>query len=961
MKKINLMMFFILFTSVVHASVVPSGQQEEGRLGIGYDTDSESFKGQCLRGGYQAHGQARANISFTQSLSVKELASELGFQAGGRYVYGAGNSTFSARFLKSQRSSGFSIVSVYSGDYRFKNLIVDLPSPNTEANSNIDIIKPRLTSEGLVALKMGDDSWKSTCGDEYVQQIERGAKLFYSIRIDFSTSEEKDEFEAAFSYKSSFASVSNSLRNAKRNFSKDTKVTVSAFQIGGNVRKLSEIFATENGNGEALGMVRCSFGKFEECDQVLARALHYGTVEFKKQLAELDPNLPLYEGGPAYLNYLTKDYKTAGIYSLVSKLVAADIAKKRDELEKEFNKQLDLQAKIDHLLESGTVILSRRQKAELISAKNISLKNREAVVKASQICYTNILNCVDSVNTAMSELKAIEEDVFVIEPEEFRQYCNIANSVVASRALRDSIEGMLKAAYEMEPGAFNSSSTSADEQAMDQRERCFRADRVFRRNNKFSSFSKKGIKTLEPLKEYTHVEYLDISDNEVDDLAYLKGWNKLVELVAHNNKLRAVDELASNYSLERIRVSNNRLRDIKPLMSLSKLIRVDARNNFATVNCQGFRDGTTCLSASVRTDATFVATRTLSSTPFFMSSAVKISDNRVFVVGFGALGQIYNSQANIFTPTQPFPNQSYGEQLTQLKNGNVLITGGWGNATGIMEYNPYVDIQLPIVSGRMRVPRADHQATLLMDGRVLITGGWENGSQWTGSDASYTAEIYDPKTNEISLLPKMSSPRAWHTATVLDDGMVLLTGGFSHSGSLPTAELFDPKTNTFHVVGKSMNEGRGLHSAVKLMDGRVLIVGGFTEYDVATKTAEVYDPKLKTFKKVTEEMNRSRGGLSAILLQNGKVLVTGGSEKTFTPDHPLENSEEFLSYGELYDPEENSFSELPAKMTVPRARHVMVELKRGMVLVLGGLSWDGATQSEIFTYTDFEEPSVLNN
>src|SRR6202140_4950839 len=86
-------------------------------------------------------------------------------------------------------------------------------------------------------------------------------------------------------------------------------------------------------------------------------------------------------------------------------------------------------------------------------------------------------------------------------------------------------------------------------------------------------------------------------------------------------------------------------------------------------------------------------------------------------------------------------------------------------------------------TGDMTTPRYNHTATLLIDGRVLITGG-------TGGQGISSAELYDPSTRSFVPTGSMTVGRWGHTATLLRDGKVLIAGG---SGS-PSAELYDPET-----------------------------------------------------------------------------------------------------------------------------------------------------------------------
>ena len=114
----------------------------------------------------------------------------------------------------------------------------------------------------------------------------------------------------------------------------------------------------------------------------------------------------------------------------------------------------------------------------------------------------------------------------------------------------------------------------------------------------------------------------------------------------------------------------------------------------------------------------------------------------------------------------------------------------------------------------------------------------------------------------------MNDYRAWHTATLLLNGKVLIAGGGFQSAR--SADLYDPVTGTFTPTGNMTAERRG-HSATLLPDGRVLIVGG--QY-ANQPSEEVYDPSTGTFS-ATAAIPPAFGSQSN-LLNNGKVLLSGG-------------------------------------------------------------------------------------
>ena len=85
-------------------------------------------------------------------------------------------------------------------------------------------------------------------------------------------------------------------------------------------------------------------------------------------------------------------------------------------------------------------------------------------------------------------------------------------------------------------------------------------------------------------------------------------------------------------------------------------------------------------------------------------------------------------------------------------------------------------------AGRLNTARDYHTATLLQNGMVLVAGGFDN----TGF-ASASAELYDPASGTWTATGSLNTARYVHTATLLQNGMVLVAGGFDRMAVLPRA------------------------------------------------------------------------------------------------------------------------------------------------------------------------------
>jgi hypothetical protein len=226
-------------------------------------------------------------------------------------------------------------------------------------------------------------------------------------------------------------------------------------------------------------------------------------------------------------------------------------------------------------------------------------------------------------------------------------------------------------------------------------------------------------------------------------------------------------------------------------------------------------------------------------------------------------------------------------------------------------------------TGRMISPRAFHTATRLPDGKVLVAGGLVNDR--LDGKALSTAESYDPANGTWTAAKPMTKARWGHTAILLSDGRVLVAGGYRPgSDSLSSAELFDPRNGRWTATG-NMTKGRGGHTATLLTDGTVLVVGGGAE-DASLEggprsaSAEVYDPRTGRWTAIAG-MIEARKGFTATMLSDGTVLVAGG-DGGFTA-------------AELYHPRSRRWT-ATGSMADGRYGHTATLLPDGTVLVSGG-------------------------
>jgi RHS repeat-associated protein len=179
-------------------------------------------------------------------------------------------------------------------------------------------------------------------------------------------------------------------------------------------------------------------------------------------------------------------------------------------------------------------------------------------------------------------------------------------------------------------------------------------------------------------------------------------------------------------------------------------------------------------------------------------------------------------------------------------------------------------------SARPTQPGAGSSTTRLPDGRSLIVGGEQTeGRAW----------IWDGQTRALTPLPVgPQSPRAFHSATVLADGTVLLAGGRNGGTLVEIPEVFDPATRVFSAVTMTGAIPRESQSATLLVDGRLLVLGG-TNGNAAPLPTQIWNLETHTAQTLPADAI-GRAGHTATLASDRDVVITGGSSLAGAPGEP---------------------------------------------------------------------------
>lgn len=296
---------------------------------------------------------------------------------------------------------------------------------------------------------------------------------------------------------------------------------------------------------------------------------------------------------------------------------------------------------------------------------------------------------------------------------------------------------------------------------------------------------------------------------------------------------------------------------------------------------------------------------------------------------FNSTAELYDPGSENWLPTGTLPAPvGTGHIAIRLLDGRVLAAGGGNRCGGVFStaalYDPASGTWSAV--GNMTIPREFHSAILLADGRVLVAGGvssspflpqasaeifdpatgvWASvGSMATtratscnGYMQSYlavlkngdvlaaasvataepgcqrsapsdTADVFNPGSLSWTSTAAMTVPRSFTTLTSLNDGRVLVAGGFDGTSRLSSAESYDPATGTWAPTA-SMTSPRAGHTATRLTDGRVLVAGGRLATGERTATAEIYNSVIA----VEVEIDIKPGGIPNSINPRSQGLI----------------------------------------------------------------------------------------
>lgn len=356
-------------------------------------------------------------------------------------------------------------------------------------------------------------------------------------------------------------------------------------------------------------------------------------------------------------------------------------------------------------------------------------------------------------------------------------------------------------------------------------------------------------------------------------------------------------------------------------------------------------------------------------------TATLLADGSVLVAGGSATpngdtllsAELYNPQSDIWNVAASMNVARAFHTAEVMPDNSVLVAGGYekNSSTAVTTstseiYHPSSD-SWQIISN-MNFERQQHRSAYIGNGpdggAILVMGGYSKNEYLN------SCEVYSSTTGVWAVRPSMNIRRAQFTSTILHDGKIMVIGGIggttgSNSQTLNSAEIYDPVAQTWTPV-PNMSQPRHGHTATLLEDGRVLVTGGNNGNTILGNT-EIYNPVTNTWSPLyqwwywkdlddaanPETIRYQRYKHTSTLLPNGSVLVLGGQQTRATDI--LKQTEKYAIIGNSWTTNVVGWYET-YNLNTARSEHTATLLYDGRVLVAGGFDGLNYTTSSEARY-----------
>lgn len=402
--KFSLLWIFFFFSPVIAFSETASNPSvQEGAIvpGAGYSEDAQQVANQiCYNAEVTGITDRESIIKLDSALSFSDLQNELHINVKTKGNIGMFSANAEANYLRSVEDKDYTLSLNY---YQYISDVVHVQLKGTG-------IAGALNLSGRNIYITDKNFFGLLCGDEYISSYQQGAVLVMGLNLSFASHMEKSNFEAKVG--ASFGNIfsaATQVQNAARQYNINGKISIQAYQKGGDPSQLSQILSKDSGG--IYYILTCDLKNMDNCVKAASGLLDYAKTRFPTQIS-FQPDKGLFPLGSGFITH-----SPVTEYGLTPppSLVTADVIKNRNYLADSLLENRYYQQKLYELLygypvplDKGSQLFATISTLYQQASNNINtITNPTSPEDGALKCYSHPEYCQKTTDNIQSNLKPI--------------------------------------------------------------------------------------------------------------------------------------------------------------------------------------------------------------------------------------------------------------------------------------------------------------------------------------------------------------------------------------------------------------------------------------------------------------------------------------------------------------------------------------------------------------------------
>jgi len=319
-----------------------SGSPLDGLIpGIGYSTDTQSIgKAVCFETDRIIKSGQSSILKFDEALDYQSLLKTFNLELDIKGGYGIFSTNDMFKYFQSIEENSYSLSINY-----FQKVTDNMIMTYSYDPENI------LTTIGKNIYKNNQNPmFRLLCGDTLINSYEEGAILIISLKISFSSREEKEQFDSKIGISiGSFLDASITISKLSQEYNLNGKVTIIGFQLGGDPSQLSKLMSSS--------IVECDVKNTQACQETAKNLIDYISKVFPNQFKKDESGI--WTSPLVPLTTFVKDYKLEDFgFEITKTYINQDIQDKRKNLIDFYFKNIYYFKNLDFLMKNYPINLS---------------------------------------------------------------------------------------------------------------------------------------------------------------------------------------------------------------------------------------------------------------------------------------------------------------------------------------------------------------------------------------------------------------------------------------------------------------------------------------------------------------------------------------------------------------------------------------------------------------------------